>query len=173
VVLDYDQAPFPGLAGITDSKLLSPAEREAIYPGILAAAVRVTWVARSPATIDLVGLHRCNLQALCRALEGLEGGYGLALVDGFDVKRPDLRACAVVGGDYKSAAVAAASIVAKVVRDRLMRTLAPLHPAYGFDEHLGYGTVRHREALKEMGPCVLHRRSFQGVATRQLELWDS
>ncbi len=172
VVLDYNSAPFPGLTGITDSKLLSSAQREALYPGILQAAVSVSWAARSPSTIDRVGLHRSNLLALCRVLETLEGGYGLALVDGFDLKRPDLRASAVVGGDYKSAAVAAASVVAKVVRDRLMRALATLHPQYGFEEHFGYGTRRHREALKQLGPCVLHRRSFQGVVTTQMELWD-
>jgi ribonuclease HII len=173
VVLDYNSAPFPALTGITDSKLLSFGEREALYPGILHTAARVSWVARSPSTIDRVGLHRCNLAALCRALETLEGGYGLALVDGFDLKRPDLRASGVIGGDYKSAAVAAASVVAKVVRDRLMKALAPLHPQYGFEEHFGYGTLRHREVLRQVGPCVLHRRSFQGVVTTQLELWES
>jgi ribonuclease HII len=172
VVLDYRSAPFTALAGITDSKLLSSAEREALYPGILHTAARVSWVAQSASTIDRVGLHRCNLLALCRVLETLDGWYGLALVDGFDLKRPDLRAAAVIAGDYKSAAVAAASVVAKVVRDRLMRALAPLHPQYGFEEHFGYGTPRHREALKEVGPCVLHRRSFQGVVTTQLQLWD-
>jgi ribonuclease HII len=172
VVLDYKSAPFPALTGITDSKLLSSMEREALYPVILHTAVRVSWVSRSPATIDRVGLHRSNLLALCRVLETLDGGYGVALVDGFDLKRPDLRANAVIGGDYKSAAVAAASVVAKVVRDRLMRALAPLYPRYGFEEHFGYGTLRHRDVLKEVGPCVLHRRSFQGVVTTQLELWD-
>jgi ribonuclease HII len=172
VVLDYATAPFRSLQGLTDSKLLSPAAREGMYRDILCSARRVSWVAYSPLTIDQVGLHRCNIAALCRALESCDGEYGLALVDGFDLKRSDLRASSMFGADYKSAAVAAASVVAKVVRDRLMRALACLHPEYGFEEHVGYGTDGHREALRRHGPCELHRLSFQGVATSQLELWE-
>jgi ribonuclease HII len=172
VVLDYAAAPFCGLEDLTDSKLLTLDAREAMYPNILLWAARVAWVAFSPLTIDEVGLHRCNLSALCRALESLEDGYGMAVVDGFDLKRPELRACSIIGADYKSAAVAAASVVAKVVRDRLMRALAPLHPEYGFEDHVGYATRRHRVALREYGPCTLHRLSFQGVGTSQLGLWE-
>lgn len=172
VVLDYSRFPFPGLRRLTDSKLLSPAEREDLYGRILCTAARVVWVARSPWTIDHEGLHRCNLAALGGALEALEGQYAVAVVDGFDLGRPELRSRAVVGGDYKSAAVAAASIVAKVVRDRLMRALASHHPQYGFDEHVGYGTERHRQALRDYGPSPLHRLSFMGVGTLQLGLWD-
>jgi ribonuclease HII len=172
VVLDYAAAPFLALKGLTDSKQLTLAARESLYPGVLRSASRVCWVAYSPATIDQLGLHRCNLAALGRALESLRGEYCLAVVDGFDLKRPELRACQVIGGDYKSAAIAAASVVAKVVRDRLMRALAPSHPEYGFAEHVGYGTDRHREALRRHGPCALHRMSFQGVGASQLGLWD-
>jgi ribonuclease HII len=172
VVLDYATSPFRGLEGLTDSKLLTPEAREALYPGILHAAARVSWVACSSLTIDRVGLHRCNLAALCRVIESLRGEYCVAVVDGFDLKRPDLRACSMVSADYKSAAVAAASVVAKVVRDRLMRAVAPSHPEYGFEEHVGYGTDRHREALLRHGPCVLHRLSFQGVGAPQLGLWE-
>lgn len=170
VVLDYGRAPFPLLKGLTDSKLLTLEAREAMYQGIMRSALRVTWVACSPETIDTVGLHRSNLAALRRALELLGDDYRIAIVDGFDLARSDLRAQAIIGADFKSAAVAAASVVAKVVRDRLMRRLASLHPGYGFEEHVGYATGRHREALLEIGPCVLHRRSFQGVGTQQLEL---
>lgn len=172
VVLDYVAAPFTRLKGLTDSKLMTPGAREAMYQGVLCSAARVSWVAYSPLTIDRVGLHRCNLSALCRALESLDGEYSLAVVDAFDLKRSDLNACSIIGADYKSAAVAAASVVAKVVRDRLMRALALLHPEYGFEEHVGYGTGRHREALRQHGPCSLHRLSFQGVGTPQLGLWD-
>jgi ribonuclease HII len=105
-------------------------------------------------------------------LESLRGKYALAVVDGFDLNRPDLRARSVVGADYKSAVVAAASIVAKVARDRLMRALAPTHPEYGFDEHVGYATEQHRDALRRHGPCGLHRLSFHGVEGLQLGLWD-
>jgi ribonuclease HII len=174
VVFDYSSAPFRGLERLTDSKLMTRDGREEAYPLVLARAARVSCIAVSPATIDRVGLHRCNLAALATALASLDGEYALAVVDGFDLKRPDLRAKAVVGGDFKSAAVAAASVVAKVVRDRLMRSLAADYPEYGFDEHVGYGTGRHREALRTHGPSAIHRLSFQGVACPQLELalWD-
>jgi ribonuclease HII len=172
VVLDYSAAAFPGLERLTDSKLMTPEARERAYPLVLGAAARVSWVALSPATIDQVGLHRCNLAALCAVLDALHGEYALAVVDAFDLKRPDLTARPIIGADYKSAAVAAASVVAKVVRDRLMRSLALDYPEYGFDEHVGYATTRHKEALRANGPCVLHRLSFQGVASTQLALWD-
>ena len=173
VVLDYSAAPFRGLERLTDSKLMTAEAREAAYPLILRYAARVSCVAVSPGSIDRVGLHRSNLSALCVALASLEGHYSLAVVDAFDLKRPDLRARPIVGADYKSAAVAAASVVAKVVRDRLMRSLASEYPVYGFEEHVGYATDRHREALRLHGPCDIHRLSFRGVACPQLELWES
>jgi len=169
VTFDYSRVPARALAGIDDSKALSCARREELYGIILTAAERVSVVSVSAGTIDLRGLHRCNLAALAQALDGLAGAYDLALIDGFDVGRPDLRAQAVVGGDGKSAAVGAASIVAKVVRDRLMRGLDACHPEYGFAQHVGYATRRHREALRVHGPSALHRRSFAGVDDRQLE----
>jgi ribonuclease HII len=171
VVLDYSQAGFPSLRGLTDSKMLSLPAREAMYGQILRTARRVAWTACSPGTIDSVGLHKCNLAILRRALELLEGEYRMAVVDAFELRRPDLAAKAIIGADYKSAAVAAASVVAKVVRDRVMRSLHPLHPEYGFAEHVGYATEQHREALRVNGPCRLHRMSFQGVGATQLELW--
>jgi ribonuclease HII len=172
VVLDYSVIDIAVLKGLTDSKLLSTPAREEMYPKILRTASRVSWTACSPRTIDDVGLHKCNLAVLRRSLELLDGEYRLAIVDAFDLKQPDLRARPIVGADYKSAAVAAASVVAKVVRDRLMRSFDALHPEYGFAEHVGYGTGRHREALRAVGPCRLHRMSFRGVGTSQLELWE-
>lgn len=172
VVLDYSEPGLAALKGLTDSKLLTVAVREAMFGRILISARRVSWTACSPQTIDERGLHKCNLACLARSLELLEGDYRLAVVDGFDLRRPDLDARAIVGADYKSAAVAAASVVAKVVRDRLMRALDQFHPQYGFAEHVGYATRRHRDALRENGPCRLHRMSFQGVSTTQLELWE-
>lgn len=171
VLFDYSRVSARSLAGIDDSKVLTPTRREELYVRILSAAERVSVVAVSAGTIDARGLHRCNLAALAQALDGLAGTYDLALIDGFDVGRPDLGAQAVVGGDGKSAAVGAASIVAKVVRDRLMRHLDLRHPEYGFAQHVGYGTRRHREALRLHGPCVLHRLSFAGVDDPQLELF--
>jgi ribonuclease HII len=173
VVLDYSIGQPLSLAGLTDSKLLTSEARERIYRGILCTAKRVCWTAVSASTVDRVGLHRCNLMALCRVLESCCGEYGFALVDGFELNRPDLRANALVRGDYKSAAVGAASVVAKVVRDRLMRGVAALYPEYGFETHVGYGTDVHRQALRAHGPCRLHRLSFQGVGCSQLELWQA
>ena len=172
VILDYRRAPFRDLKGLTDSKLLTPKARETMYQGVLRSASRISVAAVSPATIDESGLHRCNLSALAHCLEALMGEYDLAVVDGFDLKRPELRALRVVAADFKSAAVAAASVVAKVVRDRLMRTLDQQYPEYGFRDHVGYATDTHRDAIRAFGPCPLHRLSFQGVATTQLELWE-
>lgn len=172
VVLDYADAPFDSLEGLSDSKLLSPAIRENLFRNIICRAKTVSWVSLCAGTIDREGLHRSNLAALARALESCHGQYAHALVDGFDIKRPDLNARALVRGDFKSAAVAAASVVAKVVRDRLMKRLALMHPEYGFDTHVGYGTKAHSEALVKHGPCRLHRMSFRQVGTTQLGLWD-
>lgn len=173
VVFDYALINIGALEGLTDSKLLSSASREAMYGRILASAARVACTAYSPRTIDEVGLHKCNIAALGRSLDLLDHGYRFAVVDGFDLGRDDLPARAVIGADYKSAVVAAASVVAKVVRDRLMHSLDSRHPEYGFSEHVGYGTSRHRDALRANGPCRLHRMSFQGVGAPQLQLWES
>jgi len=172
VILDYGRAPLRELKGLTDSKLLSLEARETFYRGILHSAVSVSLAVVSPGTIDESGLHRANLFALCRCLELFTGEYDVAVVDGFDLRRPDLKAVPVIAADFKSATVAAASVVAKVVRDRLMRSLASEYPQYGFAEHVGYGTAQHRDALRRYGPCRLHRLSFRGVAMPQLGLWD-
>jgi ribonuclease HII len=173
VCLDYadlDAAALGGLDGLDDSKRLTAARREALYAEIVRYARQVVVVLCSPATIDRDGLHRCNLRALARVLERLEPAPDVALVDGF---RLPVCACehrAVVGGDHLSAAVAAASVVAMVSRDRLMRTLHDSYPEYGFDHHVGYATAAHQAAITEHGVCELHRRSFDSVAYRQLGL---
>ncbi len=170
VILDYARPCHLLLQGLRDSKDLSPAQRDDLSQRILKVATRAAVVAVSPASIDGCGLHRSNLAALARALETLGGGYEVALVDGFQLGRQDLMARRVVGGDHRSAVVAAASVVAKVCRDRLMRTLHEQYPQYGFDRHVGYGTSQHRKALEEHGTCPLHRLSFAGVGWRQLQL---
>lgn len=164
VSLDYSRPVAGRLKGVTDSKALSPATRESLYDRILAHALAVAIVAVSSETIDRRGLHRSNLAALGEALRRLRGQYDLAFVDGFDLPDDDLVCSGLVGGDGRSAAVAAASIVAKVTRDRLMRTLDTRYPGYGFAVHVGYATRAHRAALDRLGPCSIHRRSFAGVA---------
>ncbi len=171
VCLDYAALGAEGraaLAGIDDSKRLAPARRDALYDQILGRALQVVVVALSAVTVDRRGLHRCNLEALSRALEHLDPAPSVALVDGFSLPgclRPHR---AVVGGDRVSAAVAAASIVAKVTRDRTMRRLHEAHPVYGFDRHVGYATAAHRRAIETHGVCELHRLSFASSAYRAL-----
>ena len=164
VVLDYSRAPARLLRGLTDSKALSSAARADFHSRILLVARRVTVAIVSAGTIDRLGLHRVDLAALASCLERLDGDYDLALVDGFDLGRPELRAVCVVGGDWHSATIAAASVVAKVTRDRLMRRLHDRHPEYGFGAHVGYATGDHLRALELHGATQLHRRSFSPVA---------
>lgn len=170
VALDYRRPLGKELAGLTDSKVLRPAVREALCSKVFSTAAAISIVTVSPATIDRAGLHRSNLAALTEALRRLGGGYDLAFVDGFDVDDDGLGACRLVRGDGKSAAVAAASVVAKVTRDRLMVQMSERFPGYGFVEHVGYATAEHRAALQRLGPCELHRRSFTGVVSGQLDL---
>jgi ribonuclease HII len=170
VTLDYGRPLGRELSGLTDSKALSPEVREELYSRVLAVATAVSIIAVSPQTIDRVGLHRCNLDALTEAIRRLSGRYDLVFVDGFELTDVCLPAERLIGGDGRSAAVAAASVVAKVTRDRLMMRLDAEHPGYRFCDHVGYATVAHRAALRELGPCAIHRRSFAGVASVQLEL---
>ncbi|HZK49794.1 MAG TPA: ribonuclease HII [Thermoleophilia bacterium] len=172
VSLDY-RRPLAGvLRGLTDSKVLSREARESLYPRILVAASEVVIVAVSPVTIDRVGLHRCNLEALKTALYRLDNHYDIAFVDGFALDDERLRATQLIRGDAKSASVAAASVIAKVTRDRLMARLNETYPGYGFLQHVGYGTQAHRAALRELGPCEIHRHSFAGVGFPQLALFS-
>ena len=166
----FDADDYEALDALDDSKRLTPERRSSLYREVLRRALQVCVVAFSPATIDACGLHVTNLAALARALEGLHPAPAVALVDGFPLPACELPHEAVVGGDHTSAAVAAASVVAKVTRDRLMRRLHERHPEYRFDRHFGYATELHHAAIAEHGVCELHRLSFQSVAYRQLGL---
>lgn len=173
VCLDYaalDEAGCEALSGLDDSKRLTRERREELYDHIFRLARQVVVVLTSPATIDGDGLHRCNLRALARCLERIAPAPDVAIVDGFRLPDCGCEHQAVVGGDRLSAAVAAASIVAKVTRDRVMRGLHPSYPQYGFDSHVGYATTAHQEAICEHGVCELHRLSFASVAYQQLGL---
>ena len=173
VCLDYaalDAAGREALTGLDDSKRLTRERREALYGHIIRLSRQVVVVLLSPATIDRDGLHRCNLRALGRCLELLDPVPDVALVDGFRLPACTREHQAVVGGDRLSAAVAAASIVAKVTRDRVMCGLHDSYPQYGFDSHVGYATAVHQAAICEHGVCELHRLSFASVAYQQLGL---
>lgn len=156
-----------GLRELNDSKRCSEEVRERLYPLILANAKSVVVVSRSCQTIDARGLHKTNIAALEAALAGIVArseDRPLCLVDGFKLPVLDVGQRAVIGGDRTSAAIAAASIVAKVSRDRLMRELDVCHPGWGFAQHVGYATPSHREAIERLGVSPQHRLSFQSIA---------
>lgn len=158
-----DQAAIRRLPGLADSKLLTPAAREEAYARIVARAVDWHAVVIGPDEIDRLGLHVCNVEGMRRAFAGLRGRPGYVLTDGFPVRGLGAPALAVWKGDRVTASVAAASIVAKVTRDRMMADLDERYPAYGFARHKGYGTGEHLRALAEHGPSPVHRRSFRCV----------
>lgn len=174
VLLDYERLSVSdrrALSGLHDSKQMTEERRLEMYPCVLRAAERVSVVVRSPAGIDRRGLHVTNIEALAQALERLAPDEEtICLVDGFRLPTCRVPHRHVIQGDGTSAAIAAASVVAKVTRDRYMRDVAAQHPGWGFDEHVGYSTPEHRQAIEEIGISPLHRRSFQSVAYSQLEL---
>ena len=151
------------LALLNDSKQVTPACREELFRAVIGAADRVSIHVISPAEIDQRGLHRCNLDGMIAALHALTPPAEVCLVDGFRLGPRAPSHQAVVDGDTKSAAIAAASIVAKVVRDRLMRRIDAVYPRYGFASHVGYITPAHSARVRERGPSNLHRRSFQAL----------
>ena len=154
------------LALLNDSKQLDGDLREELYRAILACASRVSIHVFPPAVIDRDGLHRSNLRGLREALWGCQPAEA-CLVDGFKLGAAAPPHRAVVDGDEKSAAIAAASIVAKVTRDRYMHTVDALYPGYGFMSHVGYITPSHSAAVRRIGPSEIHRRSFQALCYRR------
>ncbi|MGE7371309.1 ribonuclease HII [Neorhizobium sp. NPDC001467] len=157
VILDPDHIPD----GLNDSKKLTLKQRETLFDQIIATA-EVSIASSSPRLIDERNILRASLNAMCRAVAGLCTRPALVLADGRDV--PPGMTCqgrAVIKGDARSVSIAAASIVAKVTRDRMMVRAGFVWPAYGFEGHAGYGTAQHRGAIEAHGPCGLHRMSFR------------
>jgi ribonuclease HII len=159
------------LAGLDDSKKLSASRRE-FFCALLSACphVQIGIASASVEEIDALNILRATHLAMARAVAQLQPPPELALVDGLPVKGLPVPHRAIVGGDATSLSIAAASVMAKVTRDRLMVELAAQYPAYGFERHKGYGTKAHLEALHRHGPCPAHRRSFAPVAQLSLEL---
>ena len=149
---------------LADSKLLTPLARERVYAEIQRRAVEQVVVVMPPGEVDERGLHVCNIAAMRRALAGLAERPDYVLTDGFPVDGLGVPGLAVWKGDQVAACVAAASVVAKVTRDRMMCELHERWPQYGFDEHKGYVTPEHARALREHGPCPEHRHSYANVA---------
>jgi ribonuclease HII len=160
------------LARLDDSKQKTPEEREELYPRVIRAAACVSIAVRSPRCIDRNGLHVSNIAALTDCMNAVAREEATRLVDGFRLPACELRHTPVVDGDARSAAIAAASVVAKVTRDRYMRRVAALYPGWNFEGNVGYSTPEHREAIIRHGICPLHRRSFASVAYSQLDLTD-
>lgn len=150
--------------GLNDSKLLTPAARERMYIEVTSRALAYAVIAIPPGDIDTRGLHVCNLAAMRRALASLTEPADYVLTDGFPVDGLGVPGLAVWKGDQVAACVAAASVLAKVSRDRLMRDLSEEWPEYGFSEHKGYSTPEHAAALAKHGPCPHHRMSYANVA---------
>ena len=169
-----DPRKLSGLTGVADSKTLTAAAREEAYAEVMRTALSWHRVIIPAAEIDACGLHVCNIAGMRRALAGLSVRPGYVLTDGFAVRGLGVPALAMWKGDEVAACVAAASIVAKVTRDRIMTGLSEQYPAYGFARHKGYSTRSHMRALAQHGPCPEHRASFANVngLVRDLPLED-
>jgi ribonuclease HII len=158
------------LSRLNDSKQHDCETREELYPLVLRAAASALVVTRCVRGIDARGLHVTNLEALRSALLGVARDGAICLVDGFRVPEFGFEQRAVVDGDCRSAAIAAASVLAKVTRDRYMRRAAERHPGWEFETNVGYSTPEHRAAIRANGISPLHRLSFQSIAYQQLFL---
>jgi len=176
VMFDYEAIStheMRALRALNDSKQHTCEARDELFPLVLRSAARVAVVSRCVRGIDERGLHKTNLAALRDALSAVTSGVPgevACLLDGFSVSGLERPARAIIDGDATSAAIAAASIVAKVTRDRFMRHADSEHPGWSFAEHVGYSTPEHRDAIMRHGVSPLHRMSFQSLAYQQLAL---
>lgn len=167
VLFDYESlvpSDLRSLSALDDSKAHTSASREELLPRILRCATRVAVTTRCARGIDERGLHKTNLAALSAVLSQVGRPGCLCLSDGFTVPATGHEQRALVGGDGRSAAIAAASVVAKVTRDRMMRRMETRYPGWDFAVHVGYSTPDHRAAIGRQGISPLHRRSFRSVA---------
>ncbi len=159
VVLDPENI----IEGLDDSKKLSPRQREALLPEILAKARAVALAAAGPREIERINILQASLRAMATAVEGLGVAPAHILIDGNKRIPSPLPQTPLVKGDSRCACIAAASVVAKVYRDRVMARMDMRFPGYGFGKHKGYPTREHLAALERHGPCRIHRRTFRGV----------
>ena len=166
-------AEVRALGALNDSKQQTPEVRAELFPVILRIAAKVVVVSRCAPGIDARGLHKTNLAALRDALDKVACEGCVCLSDGFPVAPTGHDQRAVIDGDAKSAAIAAASVIAKETRDRYMRRADAAHPGWEFAQHVGYSTPEHREAIERLGVSPLHRLSFQSMAYQQLALEES
>lgn len=173
VLFDYERlsrSDLRALSALNDSKQQTEQRRNELFPVILRVATRVAVISRCAPGIDRRGLHVTNLAALHDALARVAREGCICLSDGFPVADLGHPQQAVVGGDARSAAIAAASVIAKVTRDRFMHRADAVHPGWEFASHVGYATREHRAAIERLGITPLHRMSFQSAAYQQLAL---
>jgi ribonuclease HII len=173
VLFDYEQlglADRRALTALNDSKQHTAEMREELYPRVLRVATRVAVTSRCVRGIDERGLHKTNLAALSDVLRRVGREGCLCLSDGFPVPATGFDQRPVVGGDAMSASIAAASVIAKVSRDRFMQRMEERYPGWEFGAHVGYSTPEHRAAIEKLGVSPLHRLSFQSMAYQQLAL---
>jgi ribonuclease HII len=152
------------LAAVRDSKDVSEKERENLYELLVEKAAAISTIIVPPTEIDARGVHAANLDGMRRAVQGLSITPAYVLTDGYAIDGLGIANLAVWKGDQVAHCISAASIIAKVTRDRIMRELDSQFPQYGFAKHKGYITAAHTKALNTHGPCVEHRRSFSNVA---------
>ncbi len=153
--------------GLRDSKRLTARQRDRVYAAILACALDYGLGMVSHTEIDRLNILQATREAMRRALSELRPRPGLALIDGNQKIDSGIPERTIVRGDARCASVAAASVVAKVTRDRLMTAYAVRFPGYGFEQHKGYPTRAHYDCLQTLGPCAIHRLSFRGVAMQR------
>jgi ribonuclease HII len=173
VLFDYETLSLSdrrALGGLHDSKQMTREDRERLFPYVLRAASEVSVAVRCVRGIDGRGLHNTNVEALSTSLERVHRDGAVCLVDGFRLPSCGVEHRQVIDGDATSAAIAAASVIAKVSRDRYMHGAGADYPGWGFDENVGYSTPEHRDAIARNGISDLHRRSFASVAYKQLGL---
>ena len=154
----------PELSEVRDSKEISEAKREALFDVIMNIAESVSVIVVPPSEIDERGVHAANLDGMRRAVKGLSIEPAYVLTDGYAIEGLAIPNVAVWKGDQVVTAISAASIIAKVTRDRMMIELDKKYPQYGFAKHKGYITAAHTKALTEHGPCIEHRKSFSNIA---------
>ena len=157
----------PHLAGVADSKKLSPSRREVLFELIIEHSIAYSIISIEPGEIDEIGLHRCNLEGMRRAVSSLNCEIDYVLTDGYSIDGLVAPNLAVWKGDSVTKSIAAASILAKVYRDRIMVDLDRKYPGYGLADHKGYVTATHQAAIENIGVTSIHRKSYANVARAQ------
>lgn len=152
------------LVAVRDSKDVSETERENLYELLIQKAAAISTIIVPPAEVDARGVHAANLDGMRRAVQGLSITPAYVLTDGYAIDGLGVANLAVWKGDQVAHCISAASIIAKVTRDRIMRDLDSQYPDYGFAKHKGYITAAHTKALNQHGPCIEHRQSFANIA---------